>query len=109
MARVRSRRVFWEAPADSDVNGYVFYVGDPQSGSFLADVDAGQVEPFRELTGTEIILGEGAIDEGNYQFAVCSQDTAGNYSDPYQHPAWQNVPLDLSAPNPPTGGGLEIV
>ena len=109
MARIRKRELYWDAPGDSDISGYAVYSGDPQNQQFLPEVDAGSVEPLREVTGTSLVLDEGDLPEGNYQFAVCSKDTAGNFSDPYQHPAWQNVPLDLTAPKPPAGGGLRII
>lgn len=109
MARVRTRELYWEAPGDTDITGYAVYAGSPDSPSFLVDVDAGTVDPLGETDKTSYPLGEGALPEGNYQFAVCSKDTAGNFSDPYQHPAWKSVPLDLSAPNPPKGGGLRVL
>lgn len=109
MSRVRTREIFWEAPADTDITGYAVYSGSPQDQNFLAEVDAGAVPPLEEVTETSLQLGEGSLPEGNYQFCVCSKDAAGNFSDPYQHPAWQNVPLDLTAPNPPSGGGLRVV
>jgi hypothetical protein len=109
MSRVRVRELYWEAPADTDISGYVVYSAAPDVPNFLANVDAGQIEPLGETAETSYTLGEGALPEGNYQFAVCSKDTAGNFSDPYQHPAWQSVPLDLTAPNPPSGGGLRVV
>jgi hypothetical protein len=109
MARVKERELFWDPPADTDISHYAVYSGAPDVPDFLANVDAGIVEPLAEPAEPVLRLTEGMLEEGNYQFAVCSVDGAGNFSDPYQHPAWQSVPLDLTAPNPPSGGGLRTV
>ena len=110
MSRVSERRLYWDAPANSGPVTYAVYSGDTGNTNFIAEVDAGNVAPmWEELMTTEILLVEGSLPEGNYQFAVCAVDVNENYSDPYQHPAWANVPLDLTAPNPPTGGGLDII
>lgn len=109
MARVRTRELYWDAPADTDIVGYAVYSAAPDVPNFLARVDAGDIDPLAEVTETSLTLGEGDLPEGNYQFAVCSKDVAGNFSDPYQHPAWQSVPLDLTPPGPPSGGGLRVI
>ena len=109
MARVKQRELWWEAPPDTDITGYLVYAADPGVSSFLTDVDAGTVDVFKAVQDTKCPLGEDDLPEGNWQFAVCSQDAAGNISDPYQHPAWKSVPLDLTAPGAPKGGGLRVI
>ncbi len=109
MSRVKERQIFWDPPSDTDITGYEVYSDDPQNSDFLDEVDAGVVTPLATTTAPELTLSEGLLPEGNYQFAAVSKDTAGNLSDPYQHPAWQNVPLDLTAPNPPSGGGIRVL
>ena len=109
MAKVKSRRFFWDPPADTDIVGYNVYVDDAARPNFLADVDAGTITPRETVPTTEWIVGPGDLPEGTYQVAVTSVDDATNESDPYQHPAWVSVPLDLTAPGAPSGGGLEII
>jgi hypothetical protein len=108
MSRVVTRELYWDAPADTSVTGYAVYAGAPDLPDFLGNVDAGNVEPLGETADTSFTLGEGLLDDGNYQFCVCAKDGAGNFSDPYQHPAWASVPLDLTAPAAPTGGGIRV-
>jgi hypothetical protein len=105
MSRIRPRRLFWDAPAATDVTGYEIYAGDPANAEFLAEVDAGGHDPHASTTATEYIIAN--LPEGTYQFAVAALDDAGNYSDPYQHPAWASVPLDVTPPDAPSGGGLD--
>ena len=108
MARIVQRRMFWEAPAATDVELYGVYVGDPALGvDFLNGIDSGMVEPHASVPAptTEYYLA--SLPEGDYQLAVAAKDDDGNWSDPYQHPAWVNVPLDITPPAAPTGGGLE--
>jgi len=105
MSRVRPRRLWWEAPADADVVAYEVYAGDPGDGDFLAQVDSGAVPAHASTQATEYFVQD--LPEGNYQFAVCARDDAGNFSDPYQHPAWSNVPLDVTPPGAPSGGGID--
>lgn len=110
MARIVQRRMFWDAPSAIDLDLYGVYVGDPSLGAdFLANIDAGLVEPHAVVEGsppaTEYYLA--SLPEGNYQLAVAARDDDGNWSDPYQHPSWANVPLDVTPPAAPSGGGLE--
>lgn len=109
MARVRTRRLYWNSSASTDVSGYSVYRGPAADTDFLAKVDAGQVTPLGTTPKetTEFVLTAGLLPEGNHQFAVCSMDVNGNYSDPYQNAGWVNVPLDLTAPLPPTTGGID--
>jgi len=107
MSRVRRRRLYWDPPADTDVVDFAVYARAPDFPDFLATVDAGLVEPHEVVTDPEYFLDN--LPEGDYQFAVCARDDAGNWSDPYQHPAWVNVPLDVTPPGPVSGGGLETL
>lgn len=107
MSRVRERRLFWEVP--EGVSHSNVYVGDPTDSAFLANVDSGAMPVAHRTQGTEWVLGENTLDEGMYQFAVVTEDEAGNFGDPYQHPAWVNVPLDLTPPGAAFGGGFELL
>jgi hypothetical protein len=112
MSRIRERRIFWDAPADTDVVGYEVYAEPTGAGDFLARVDAGDVTPLGVPADPEFFLGgaeAAALPEDDYQFAVTAVDDAGNVSDPYQAPAWTAVPLDLVAPGAPSNGGLEVL
>ena len=107
MSRVRQRRLFWSPSPSADLAGYAVYAAPAGDAAFVAQVDAGNVVPlFPSVAAAEVILSSGAVPEGNWQFAVCAVDTAGNYSDPYQSASWVNVPLDLTAPQPPTLGNV---
>lgn len=106
MARVRQRRMFWDAPQATDVTAYAVYAGAASAGAdWLNQIDAGLIEPHVMVDTTEYVIAD--LEEGDYQFAVAALDDAGNYSDPYQHPAWASVPLDVTPPDAPSGGGLE--
>lgn len=105
MAYINQRRLYWDAPDPSSVTIEV-YAGDPDDSSFLANVDSRIFEPLAELPGdaTEYYI---SMPEGEYQFAAVSGDAAGNFSDPYQHPGWVRVPLDVTPPASLTGGGID--
>ena len=107
MARIRQRRMFWVNPPAGDQQATEIYVGSPGQTDFLEAIDAGAVEPHAtvEAPDSEYYLAD--LPEGDYQLAVAALDDDGNYSDPYQHPAWVNVPLDVTPPAAPSGGGLE--
>lgn len=109
MARIVQRRMYWDAPPATDLAAYEVYVGDPAQTDFLEQIDAGQVTPHAVIEGTppapEYYLA--SLAEGNYQLAVAAKDDDGNYSDPYQHPDWRDVPLDVTPPAAPSGGGLD--
>ena len=102
---IESRRMFWDSSTSEDVEGYNIYVEVFGQDDFLARVDAGQIEPHVVVESSQWTIA--GLDEGDYQFAVAAVDDAGNISDPYQHPAWASVPLDLTPPMAPSGGGLE--
>ena len=79
MARIVQRRMYWEAPAATDVELYGVYVGDPAQGTdFLTQVDSGSLEPHAEVQApaTEYYLA--SLPEGDYQFAVAARDDDGN-------------------------------
>lgn len=108
MAKIRQRRLWWDAPADTDLVGYDVYVADAadDSAQFLNDADAGAISPAQRVPIAEYFPDQ---PEGNYQYAVITVDDAGNEGDPYQHPDWQNVPLDVTPPGPASGGGVDFV
>lgn len=114
MARIKQRRMFWDAPAATDVEAYEIYAelaGQFDNATFLtqADLDPadGGLVPHAEVLAptTEYYLS--ALAEDTYRLAVVARDDAGNYSDPYQHPDWVSVPLDVSPPDAPSAGGLD--
>lgn len=105
MSRVRQRRLFWDPPTATDVMGYEVSVGDPGNANFLAEVDAGTHPVHATPSDPEYFIAD--LAEGTYQFAVTAVDDAGNHSDPYQHPAWVSVPLDVTPPDAPSGGGID--
>jgi hypothetical protein len=108
MSRVRTRRLFWSPSPSTDVVGYAVYAAPAGDTTFIPKVDAGTVAPlFANVATSEAVLSGGAIPEGTWQFAVCAIDDAGNYSDPYQAATWVNVPLDLTAPQPPPSGDVD--
>lgn len=74
--------------------------------SWLAAIDAGQVEPTDTTAEPQFDLGQ---LEGTFDFAVVQVDAAGNRSDPATFDAWQSVPLDTTPPPAATGGVIENV
>lgn len=107
MAKIRNRRLFADPPLDTDVIGYDWYVtaaGD-DSVAFLAAADTGILTPAQRTTVPEYFPDQ---VEGDYQYCVIAVDDAGNESDPYQHPAWQSVPLDVTPPAAASGGGIDF-
>lgn len=108
MAKIRNRRIFWDAPAAADVIGYDVYVTDAADDSvaFLSMADAGSITPVAHVPGAEYFPDQ---VEGEYQYCVIAVDDAGNESDPYQHAGWQNVPLDVTPPDAASGGGIDFV
>jgi len=107
MARIVQRRMFWDNPPAVDLQATEVYVGDPAQADFLAQIDAGAVTPHATVDAPASEYYLASLPEGNYQLAVAALDDDGNYSDPYQHPAWVDVPLDVTPPAAPSGGGLE--
>ena len=106
------RRIFWEAPADTDVEGFNVYIdkaGEDLTTKILAgiapQVIAVSVPEFRfDDDGDEILE-----TDGLYQFAVTAIDAGGKESRvPYQHPGWVSVRID-APPGPCLGGGIENV
>ncbi len=108
MAKIINRRLHWAAPVATDVIGYDVYVTDAadDSAAFLAMADTGQIDPAQRVGDPEYFPDQ---PEGNYQYCVIAVDDAGNESDPYQHTGWVNVPLDVTPPDAPSGGGIDFV
>lgn len=111
MARVRERRLFWKLPPAA--TSAKVYVGDPTDSAFLANADSGVGQVLADVPSTdpqELILKTGMLPDGDYQFAVvAANEETGKFADPYQHPAWVTVPLDLSPLPPAFEGGLELL
>ena len=107
MAKIRKRRIHWVPPVDTDVVGYDVYVAPASESNvdFLNDADAGNRIPTQRVPIPEYFPDQ---EEGDWQYCVIVVDDAGNESDPYQHPDWQNVPLDVTAPGAASGGGLDF-
>lgn len=108
------RRLFWDAPTDTDLAGHKVY-RDLSNVDLFAMIKNGVATEVADLPlGTnEYRFDDEGLDPGNYQFAVTAYDETGNESDPYQHPGWAVVtvaePIDTTPPSPPTGGGIELV
>lgn len=104
MSRTISRTLRWDAPQATDVTQYNVHAIQDEADvpGWLGTVDAGGDNAIDIVSETEwpIVL----PDEGDWSFAVVAQDGAGNTSDPLSPPAWHNVPLDLTPPDPPTNG-----
>ena len=115
MAKIRKRRLWVDTPpAEQGVVGVRWYYGVPgEDLATLVDAaeDQADLPPFFQTTEPEIYLGndDTQMTEGRYEFVSTFLDEAGNESDPYQHPAWADIPLDVVPPDPPMGGGTEIV
>ena len=103
-----AKRLTWNAPPDTGVVGYKIYAGDAGVTDFLAKADLkpeeGGLAPYDSTT--ELFWDTHGLAEGSWQFAVCSYDEEDNESDPYQSSAWTSVPLDLTAPQPPSNGSV---
>lgn len=113
MAKIKERRLWVDPPApDQGVVRFRWYYGIPGD-DLVAMVDTAQddadLPPFFETTEPEVWLGKDGNDltEGKYQFVATGLDAVGNESTPYQHTAWGDATIDISAPDPLTGGGIE--
>lgn len=104
MAKIKPRRIYWNASTSSDVVSRNVYVA-PGGSNIIQDIDSGALAPHVNVPNPEWNIT--GLPEGNYDFAVAAVDDAGNESDPYQHPDWVNVPLDVTPPAPPSGGGID--
>ncbi len=115
MAKIRKRRLWVDnPPPEQGVTSWRWYyglVGDDLTAAVDAAADQADLPPFYETSEPELILGEDdtQLTEGRYQFVETALDAAGNESDPYQHPAWADIEIDVTPPDPSTGGGIEIV
>lgn len=106
MSRIVSRTLRWDPPAATDVLQYqVFADLDIDEPAWLAEIDAGNVPPIATVTDPSWPIN--LPGEGDWSFAVTAEDETGNVSDPHQSPAWIEVPLDLTPPDPPTNGVIE--
>jgi hypothetical protein len=109
MSKIVSRKIRWDPVPGS--SGFKVYFGPTEPGLQFtyesANVNVG-VPPL-DVDGKHVIFLNSqpelaALPEGNYDFAVTAYDEAGNESD---FAEVENVPLDLVAPNAPTG--VEVV
>ncbi|MGI9251833.1 MAG: hypothetical protein ACR2PR_11685 [Pseudohongiellaceae bacterium] len=108
MAKIRNRRLFVTPPNAPDVVGYDWYheLASADNAQFLGDADNGNAanEPVR-TTAPQYFPD---LPEADYQFCVIVVDDAGNESDPFQHPGWVNVPLDVTPPPAASVGGIDF-
>lgn len=111
MSRVRERRVFWDpAPADANVVRWHVYLDEGDVPDFIAQVDSGAWPVYETVTEPEWFPGRNdVLPDSEYDIAVVAEDAAGNFSDPLDAASWQDVPLDVTPPPAPTGGGIEFV
>lgn len=104
MARIRTRTLSWDVHPDA--KSYLIYAGAASVGAaWLADVDAGKIPPLATVNAPVVsyTFAPNELADGNWQFAVCAQDAAGNIADPAQTPKVANVPFDGTPPTPVTG------
>ncbi len=107
MAKIKKIRLWADAPEDTDVDHYNWYWDSPDT-DLLSVIN--DVNPDAETDNPEFFIDETGLfnlSDGTYQFFITAVDIAGNESDPYQHPAWAMVTIDVIAPKSPSGGGLE--
>lgn len=104
MAKVKAKKLTVD-PAPG-VDFWDWYQRDAASDvdAWLAAIDAGdKSDLFLETDVPEAPIPQ---VEGTFDFAVIQRDTAGNESDPVSFAGWRAVPLDLSPPDPATGGAI---
>jgi hypothetical protein len=108
MPKIVSRKLRWNPVAGSD--GFNIYFAPTAPGpSFTYDSPHADVGvPPKDADGKHVVYFKdvpalAALPEGAYDFAVTAYDAAGNESD---FTEVENVPLDLTAPEPVTG--LEV-
>ena len=102
MARVRKRKVHWDASNGLGVVGYKLYWAVGKGVNYDSDfADLGNV--------TEVILPDNVpsfpIDAGDIEIAVVSVDHIGNESDMTKFYA----PFGFTAPDAPTGLAVETL
>lgn len=113
-------RLSWTPSTSIDVVEYAVYAAPAgNSAQFLARIDAGLLEPVDIVTDPEAFITDFGLipiltnsvgvglPDGNWQFVVCTIDTSGNYSDPYQSLAWVNAIMKFTPPAPPVNGGVD--
>ncbi|MGI9250204.1 MAG: hypothetical protein ACR2PR_03275 [Pseudohongiellaceae bacterium] len=107
MAKIRNRRLFITPPNADDIVGYDWYseLASADSTQFLADADNGNLTPEVRTTDPQYFPD---LPEDDYQFCVIVVDDAGNESDPFQHPGWVSVPLDVTPPPAASVGGIDF-
>ncbi len=113
MAKTRTWRLWVDdPPPEQGVKAWRWYWGPP-GGDLATLVDAAEdpadLPPFFPTTAPEVLIGEGDLAEGRYEFVNTALDEVGNESTPYQHPGWADVLIDVTPPDPPTGGGIGTV
>lgn len=107
MSRINQRKLIVDPNAAT--TSWVWYVTTKQNAAdqltWLAEIDAGTLSAIAVTDVPEWVI-DGALNEGDYDFAVVQADAAGNTSDPATFPAWAAVPLDIVPPPPATGGAI---
>lgn len=107
MAKIRgAKTVTFDASVGA--SAYRVYVAPAGQADFLAKADLkpeeGGLAPFAEISASPWVTK--GLAEGHWQLAITAMDAEKNESDPYQAPAWVDIPLDLTAPPPPSNGSV---
>ena len=119
-ANFGQRKLVWLPSPSRDVVKYAIYSAPSgNSVKFLSDIDAGLLEPsvfevadlfvfLKDLPIVPVLtdsVGVG-LPDGNWQFAICSFDKTGNFSDPHQSIPLKNVKIKFTPPVVPADGGV---
>ena len=104
MSKIKQKKLTVDlAPGVDFWDWYQRDAGPVAMDTWLASIDAGNETPFATTEVPEVDIPE---IEGTFDFAVIQKDAAGNESDPATFPSWSGVSLDLSPPDPATGGQI---
>lgn len=110
MSRIVQKLLRWTPSASADTVAYEVYAATGAAGdSLAADADAGNIAPVATVAAPDAQWPITGLSEDLWTFAVIAVDDAGNRSDPLSPAVWQDVPLDVSPPEAPTGGEIVTV